>query len=252
MTKRYLRNIEIIGQKGQETLSKSSVAVIGVGGLGSSALYHLACCGIGNLTIIDGDIVEESNLNRQFIHKSCEVGNSKSVSATQTLLEFNPHLNIRSYSLSITKENFKELIGSVDYVLDCADSFESKLIINDCCLLNNIPFSYASLYSPSRFVGELMTILPGRSLCLRAVAKDSGGTRIKGVLSPMPGLLGTLQAMECVKYLLNLGNLITNSPLSYNLLTNSMNRRTALSYCDRDCVSCTCFKDIDSYMPFKE
>lgn len=165
---RYSRHIMLreIGESGQEKLSNSKVLIIGAGGLGSPAAMYLAAAGVGTVGIADGDTVELSNLQRQILHGTKDLGRPKAESAGETLEALNPDVRVVPYPFTVTRENVAELIAGYDFVLECTDSFDAKYLINDACVLAGKPFCHGGI---SRFFGQLMTYVPGRGPCYRCV-----------------------------------------------------------------------------------
>lgn len=221
---RYERNILIkeIGVKGQEKLLHSKVLVIGAGGLGSPAILYLACAGIGTIGIADHDSVDLSNLQRQIIHTEKAVKKSKVRSAKQAVLERNPKIQVITYEQHIDADNIMELIKDYDFILDATDNFSTKFLINDACVLAKKPFSHAGVI---RFQGQTMTYVPEQGPCYRCIFEEPPketvvpNCRQEGILGAVTGILGSIQAMEAIKYLLNIGNLLTGYFLTYDGLT---------------------------------
>ena len=194
---RYSRHIILkeVGAKGQKKLLKGKVLIIGAGGLGAPAAMYLAAAGVGTIGIVDADEVDLSNLQRQIIHTTADVGKAKVKSAKETMNAMNP---------------------------DGTDNFPAKFLINDACVLEKKPFSHAGII---RFKGQLMTYVPGEGPCYRCVfknppPKDAVPTcKQAGVIGAMGGVIGSLQAMEAIKYLLGVGDLLTGALLTFDALT---------------------------------
>ena len=220
---RYSRHIilEEIGGAGQEKLLSSKVLIVGAGGLGSPAALYLAACGIGTIGIIDGEKVDLTNLQRQIIHYTSDVGVEKVKSAGNKIRAINPDVTVKTYHQLAKADNIREIIRDYDFVIDCTDNFGSKFLINDACYFEKIPFSHAGVL---KFYGQLITVLPGKTACYRCVfnAPPPAGAvpscSQAGVLAVLPGVIGTLQATEAIKYLLGLGKLLTNTLLRYDAL----------------------------------
>jgi molybdopterin/thiamine biosynthesis adenylyltransferase/rhodanese-related sulfurtransferase len=216
-----------IGRKGQEQLRSGKCLVVGAGGLGSSALYYLASAGIGTLGICDFDRLEVTNLHRQILYAAKDIGSSKATLAAETLRQLNPFINVAIHNTRLTHTNCQDVLSGYDLVLDCTDNFRTKFLLNDASYLFNIPLIRASIY---RFEGQLQCYLPSRSeACLRClwpeVPQDGcvGSCADVGVLGPLPGFFGVLQAMEALKFFLNLPLLQTNSLLVYDLISHTQN-----------------------------
>jgi len=238
---RYSRNILLkeIGIKGQENLLSSKVIVVGAGGLGSPAAMYLASAGIGTIGIADKDEVELSNLNRQIMHKTCNIGKLKTNSAKQTINEINPDIKINIYN-EISSQNISEIISQYDFVIDATDNFETKFLINDACVIAKKPFSHAGIVG---LQGQTMTYVPEKSCCYRCVfkqppPKDCVVTCAQaGVLGAAAGIIGTIQATEAIKYILGVGDLLTGYLLTYNAL-NAEFRKIKLPERDENCLVC--------------
>ena len=221
---RYSRQIAIkgIGKVGQKKLLGGRVLIIGAGGLGSSAGLYLAAAGVGTIGIVDSDRVELSNLNRQVLHGSSDLGKQKVLSAAVTLRNINPDVNVHTYNTRARAENIAEMIGEYDFVIDATDNFAGKFLINDACYFEKVPLVHASVLGLD---GQIMTVLPGQSACYRCVlaAPPAAGTVPSsveaGILGAVPGVMGILQASEAIKFILGAGELLVNRMLIYEGLT---------------------------------
>jgi adenylyltransferase/sulfurtransferase len=207
---RYSRQTLIpeIGKKGQEKLKKSKVLVVGAGGLGSVSAYYLAAAGIGSITIVDFEIVETSNLNRQIIHTTNDIGVLKTESAREKLERLNPNMKISTIAEKITKQNIRDIVDGVDIIVDATDNFTARRILNRASIRYNIPFVYGGV---NGFTGMLSTFIPGKTPCFECVYGKTvaGDTRV-GVIGPLPGIIASMQALEAVKFLLDIGTLCTD------------------------------------------
>jgi molybdopterin-synthase adenylyltransferase len=238
---RYQRHLFLknVGAAGQLKLLKAKVLVIGVGGLGSPAALYLAAAGVGELGLADADKVELSNLQRQIIHSTSELKVLKTDSAKEKINKLNPDVKVSLYPVRITAGNIKDIINKYDFVLDCTDNFESKFMINDACAAAKIPFSHAGI---AEFQGQIMTVIPGRTACYRCLfntepeKKEQPLLNERGLLGVLPGTIGSLQAAECLKFILDLGELLTDQLLIYDALKMSF-RKVKVSR-KKDC-SCT-------------
>ncbi|MCL6611039.1 MAG: HesA/MoeB/ThiF family protein [Peptococcaceae bacterium] len=222
---RYNRNILLagFGPEGQEKLLNSGVLLVGAGGLGSPAAFYLAAAGVGRIGLMDGDRVEVSNLQRQILHGTPDLGRPKAESGRDKLLHLNPGLKVTAVGERLTEENAPELIAEYDLVLDCTDNFQARFILNDACLRLNKPFVYGGVLA---YIGQLMFIMPGRGPCFRCLYRSEPRGNLPdcstvGVLGAVPGVIGTLQACEAVKYLAGLGDLLVGRLLTYDALTAS-------------------------------
>jgi molybdopterin/thiamine biosynthesis adenylyltransferase len=206
---RYARQIAIpeVGAAGQERLLASSAVIVGAGGLGSPVLLYLAAAGIGRITVIDSDPVDLTNLQRQIAHSMSDVGRNKAVSAAETARAINPDVEITARTERLSAENAPALLGGHGVVLDCTDNFATRYLINDACVLMGSTLVTAAI---SRFYGQIMTIVPRRGPCYRClfpeppVAGSVPTCAQTGILGPVPGALGSLQALEAMKVLLGL------------------------------------------------
>lgn len=239
---RYSRHIvlEEIGEEGQEKLLGSSVLIIGAGGLGSPAAMYLAAAGVGTIGIADADEVDLSNLQRQIIHSVKDRGRDKVQSAKETITAINPDVTVNAYKTFVNAENIYDLIKDYDFVLDCTDNFEAKFLINDACVAAKKPFVHAGVM---QFRGQLMTYVPDRGPCYRCIftePPEKGAVptgRQAGVVGAAVGVIGSMQAMEAIKYLLGAGELLTGCLLTYDALTSEF-RRVKLPDRVSDCRAC--------------
>jgi thiazole biosynthesis adenylyltransferase ThiF len=221
---RYSRHIILkeVGAKGQKKLLNAKVLIIGAGGLGAPAAMYLAAAGVGTIGIADADEVDLSNLQRQIIHATEDLGKAKVQSAKETMNRMNPDVTVNTYRTFVTSENIMELIADYDFIIDGTDNFPAKFLINDACVMAKKPFSHAGII---RFKGQLMTYVPGEGPCYRCVfknppPKDAVPTcKQAGVIGAMGGVIGSLQAMEAIKYILGVGDLLTGYLLTYDALT---------------------------------
>ena len=211
-----------VGDEGQELLLHKSVLIIGAGGLGSPAALYLAAAGVGTIGIADFDAVELSNLQRQVLHHTADVGRPKVRSAHEKLAALNPDVRIVAYEDRITADNILDIAGSYDFVIDATDNFDAKFLINDACVLIRKPFSHGGIL---RFEGQTMTVQSHLSACYRCIFPEPPEGELAtacaraGVLGVLPGVIGSLQATEALKCLLGMGNLLTDRLLTYNALT---------------------------------
>lgn len=239
---RYSRHIILkeVGVKGQKKLLNGKVLIIGAGGLGAPAAMYLAAAGVGTIGIADADEVDLSNLQRQIIHGTQDVGKAKVKSAKETINEMNPDVIVNTYRTFVTSENILSLIKDYDFIIDGTDNFPAKFLINDACVMAGKPFSHAGII---RFQGQLMTYVPGEGPCYRCVfrnppPKDAVPTcKEAGVIGAMGGVVGSLQAMEAIKYITGVGELLTGSLLTYDAITMNF-RKVKLPNHVKDCTIC--------------
>ncbi|MQL50762.1 molybdopterin-synthase adenylyltransferase MoeB [Desulfofundulus thermobenzoicus] len=221
--KRYQRNILLpgVGVEGQVKLLQSGVLLVGAGGLGSPAAFYLAAAGVGRLGLVDADVVDLSNLQRQILHRTGDIGRPKVESARDKLVALNPDVQVEVFPERLSAASAVSLIERYDLVVDCTDNFATRFLLNETCLALGKPFIYGGVLA---FAGNLMTIIPGAGPCLRCifpVEPEQGvpGCAELGVLGAVPGIIGTLQATEAIKYLLGLGELLTGRLLTFDALS---------------------------------
>ena len=224
---RYKRNILLdgFGEEGQEKLRQGKVLVIGAGGLGSPVLFYLAAAGVGTIGIVDFDVVDITNLQRQILHQTSDLGKQKTISAKEKLEALNPEITIKSYAEKLTTENAVSLIDEYDFVIECCDNYEAKFLVNDICVAQGKSYSHGAILAMQ---GEVMTYVP-RHACYRCVfgnppAEGSVPTAAQaGVLGSIAGLAGSIQATEAIKYLTGIGELLTDRILVFDGKTMNFN-----------------------------
>jgi adenylyltransferase/sulfurtransferase len=217
-----------VGPQGQARLRNSRVLVIGCGGLGVPVLQYLAGAGVGRIGMVDSDKLEASNLHRQTMYALADVGEHKAILAADRLRALNPEVDARAYTLRLTAQNAAELVSEYDLVVDCTDNFSTKFLLNDVCVRLRKPAIFSSVY---QFEGQLQVVRPDRDgACLRCVWPEAtrdglvGNCAEAGVLGPVPGVFGCLQALESLKTLLDLPGQLGNELLVLDLLTISISR----------------------------
>lgn len=239
---RYSRQIVLkeVGGIGQKKLLDSKITLIGLGALGSPVAYYLIAAGIGNLKIIDYDIVDTSNLHRQILHFTDDVNREKTESAYEKLHALNPECKIELVKDKIIPSNVKAIIKDSDFVIEGSDNLPTKMLINDACVNLKIPFTIAGVL---RFHGQIMTVVPEqKTTCYRCIFGDikepptGMSCSQAGVIGPITGILGCIEASEAVKYILDIGNLIVNKILYVDLLVNSFDFISV--YRDENCIAC--------------
>lgn len=252
---RYSRHIILkeVGVKGQKKLLGAKVLIIGAGGLGAPAAMYLAAAGVGTIGIADADEVDLSNLQRQVIHTTSDIGKAKVKSAKETMNAINPETIVNTYRTFVTSENIMELIADYDFIIDGTDNFPAKFLINDACVMAKKPFSHAGII---RFQGQLMTYVPGEGPCYRCVfknppPKDAVPTcKQAGVIGAMGGVIGSLQAMEAIKYIVGQGDLLTGRLLTYDAL--KMQFRTVKLPKDNTCAVCGEHPEITKLIDYEQ
>jgi molybdopterin-synthase adenylyltransferase len=219
---RYSRQIMVpdLGGKGQIRLREARVLVIGAGGLGSPAAFYLTAAGIGTLGIVDADKVELSNLQRQILHSTPDIGRPKVTSAKTKLNELNPDVEVKTYPVRFEHNNATEIAASYNFIIDGSDNFETKFLVNKIAIRLGIPFSHAGIV---RLQGQTMTVIPGKTACYQCLfhapppPEEILSCQQAGILGAVAGTLGTIQATEAVKYLAGFEDgLITDRLLTYD------------------------------------
>ncbi|EOR94879.1 Sulfur carrier protein adenylyltransferase ThiF [Arcticibacter svalbardensis MN12-7] len=226
---RYNRHIIIpgFGMEAQEKLKKSSVLVVGAGGLGSPVLLYLAAAGVGHIGIVDCDVVDDSNLHRQVLFGIEEVGIPKTEAAKKRLLSLNPHITITVYNTQLTSQNAMEIIGGYDVVADGTDNFPTRYLVNDACVLLNKPNVYASIF---QFEGQVSVFNQVNEQGVRGpnyrdlfpTPPDPGAVpncSEAGVLGVLPGIIGSLQALEVIKVITNVGDSLSGRFFTFDALS---------------------------------
>lgn len=242
--KRYARHILIpeVGEEGQLKLLASRVLLIGAGGLGSPAALYLAAAGVGTLGIIDNDVVEVSNLQRQVLHGEKNIGEKKVISAAKRLKDLNPHINIETYDALLDQGNVDGIFAKYDAIVDGCDNFQTRYLINDACLKHRKPNIHGAVY---RFEGYL-TVFDSTvesAPCYRCLYKTPPPPDLApscmeaGVLGVLPGVIGMLQAVETIKLLLNIGEPLVGRLLRYDALEVEFSELTISK--DIECDVCS-------------
>ena len=212
---RYDRQIMIkgIGEEGQEKLKRAKVFIAGSGGLGSPVAIYLAVAGVGMMRLVDHDRVELSNLNRQVLHGDTDIGRRKVDSAKEKLKGLNQSVEIEASAETITEDNVSQLVTGFDLIVDAMDNLPTRYVLNKAAIDKNIPFFHGAVYG---FEGRAMTIIPGKTACLWCVYQ---GRVTKGkfpVIGVAPAIIGCIQATEVIKYIVGIGELLTNKLLIYD------------------------------------
>ncbi len=244
-TERYARHLRLpqVGVAGQKKLEQARVVLIGAGGLGSPAAYYLAAAGVGNLILVDNDVVDKSNLQRQILHTDASIGKAKVLSAANTLNALNPRINITQYQTRISHENVDAIVQQADVVIDGSDNFPTRYVLNDACVKLAKPLVYAAV---QRFSGQISVFdvgrQPGSSPCYRCLfpeapnGEDAPNCAEAGVLGVLPGVMGILQATEAIKIILDIGQTLSGRLLQFDALAM---RFTELKIpVDPDCKLC--------------
>lgn len=238
---RYSRHILLpqVGEEGQRALKRSRVLLVGAGGLGSPVALYLAAAGVGTLGLVDFDIVDLSNLQRQILHGSAGVGSSKIDSARDRLVDINPNVSIEPYRTRLTSQNALEIARGYDLIVDGTDNFATRYLVNDTSVLLGIPNVYGSVY---RFEGQASVFGASDGPCYRCLFRDPPPPDLVpscaegGVLGVVPGLIGTIQATETIKMLLGLGETLVGKLLTVDVM--KMSFRTLGIQKDPSCPAC--------------
>lgn len=220
---RYSRHLKLasIGRAGQIRLLRARVLLVGAGGLGSPAALYLAAAGVGHLGIVDDDVVDRSNLQRQVLHSEATLGQLKVDSAHAAIQALNPDVVVRRVAERLTRDNVDRIFEGYDVVIDGGDNFATRYLVNDAALKHRIPLVHGSVH---RFEGQVTVILPGKGPCYRCLYPDPPGSgeapscAEAGVLGVVPGLVGMMQATEAIKVLLGLGNPLVGTLAVYDAL----------------------------------
>ncbi len=217
---RYNRNqvAGLIDMAGQKKLNSSRVLIAGLGGLGSVVVTNLACLGIENLGLLDYDKVDVTNLNRQFIHPETSIGKAKTQSAKEFINKFNSRIKTKEFNLKLTEENAGDVLQDYDYVMDCFDNWESKLMLNRACIKYSKTLVHAGVEQTH---GQVMAVVPKKTCCLNCLFDDAKVVSEKMVISPIVNIIGSLAAFELVKIILNTAN---DEILRYDLMSNDIKK----------------------------
>ncbi len=239
---RYQRHILLpeVGEAGQQKLLESKVLLLGAGGLGSPAGLYLAAAGVGTLGVVDMDVVDASNLQRQILHNMDRIGERKVDSAKKTLTQLNPDVNVVTYDVRFGADNVVDIISEYDVVVDGTDNFPTRYLLNDASLLTRTPVVHGSIF---RFEGQVTVFDPYNGPCYRCMLPEPPPPELApscaeaGVLGVLPGIIGSIQALEAIKILLDLGDPLRGRLLAYDALDQSF--RTFKVRRDPNCPTCS-------------
>jgi adenylyltransferase/sulfurtransferase len=202
------------GAEGQERLKSAKVVVAGAGGLGCPAAVYLAAAGVGDLVVLDKDVFELSNLNRQILGWQRDVGRPKADTAAEKLRALNPEIVVKSLFVEITEENIHALIRDATVVVDALDNWRTRFIINEACVKQRLPLVHAGIFG---LYGQIMTVIPGKGPCLRCLHPEmQEEISLFPVLGATPGLFATLQVMEVIKLIVGFGKPLTGRLLLFD------------------------------------
>ncbi len=252
---RYSRHLLLpeVGEKGQAKLLQSRVLLLGAGGLGSPAALYLAAAGVGTLGIVDGDVVDESNLQRQVLHGRSQVGEPKVASAAARIADLNPDVKVLPFQERLDSSNVDRIFDQGwDVIVDGLDNFPTRYLVNDASVWKGIPVVHGSIF---RFDGQVTTFWPGKGPCYRCLYPEPPPAHLApscaeaGVLGVLPGVIGTIQATEAIKILLGQGEPLVGRLLQYDSL--AMKFRTFKLMQDEDCVVCGSHPSIRQYIDYE-
>jgi molybdopterin/thiamine biosynthesis adenylyltransferase/rhodanese-related sulfurtransferase len=238
---RYSRHLLIpqVGEEGQQRLLSSRVLIVGAGGLGSPAALYLAAAGVGTIGIVDFDVVDATNLQRQVLHNLDRVGQAKVESARETLTALNPDVKVEPYRERLSADNVLDILGDYQVVVDGADNFPTRYLVNDASLHRRVPVVHGSIF---RFEGQVSVFTPYLGPCYRCLFREPPPPELApscaegGVLGVLPGIIGSIQAMEAMKLLLGIGEPLVGRLLTYDALTEEF--RTLRLRRDPHCPAC--------------
>jgi|WetSurMetagenome_2_1015567.scaffolds.fasta_scaffold17002_5 molybdopterin-synthase adenylyltransferase len=215
---RYKRQTMLFGDEGQERLKKAHIFIAGAGGLGSPIAIYLAVAGVGTITVVDQDVVDVSNLNRQILHAERDVGKKKTVSAIGKLQQYNGDITINAIDTTISEDNVRDLVGRADGIVDAMDNYPVRYLLNRTALDLGIPFFHGAIRG---FCGQATTILPGSTPCLECVFPKAPPKEVFPVVGVTAGVIGTVQATEVIKYLTKSGRLLAGRLFIWDGLTST-------------------------------
>jgi molybdopterin/thiamine biosynthesis adenylyltransferase/rhodanese-related sulfurtransferase len=254
--RRYSRHLLIpeVGEEGQRKLLAARVLLVGAGGLGSPASLYLAAAGVGTLGIVDEDVVDDTNLQRQIVHSTARIGEPKVESARETLTALNPDVDVRAFRERLTSENVDRILGEGwDVIVDGADNFPTRYLVNDASVWHGIPVVHGSIY---RFEGQVTVFKPGDGPCYRCLFPTPPPPELApscaegGVLGVLPGIVGSLQASEALKLVLGIGDSLVGRLQLFDALSASFTEVTLRR--DPDCPVCGEHPTITEYVDYVE
>lgn len=239
-SRRYSRHLLLdgFGLEGQLRLLDARVLIVGMGGLGSPIALYLAAAGVGTLGLVDGDTVSLTNLQRQIIHGTPDVGRSKVDSAAESIIRVNPEVKVEKHELFLNEDNALDIIRDYDFVVEGSDNFSAKYLVNDACVMLGKPFCIGGI---NRYAGQVMTHRPGTA-CYRCLfpeppaREDVETCAMVGVLGTIAGMLGTIQATEVVKCIVGVGEPLYNQLLTFDALSMQWNKLSFQH--NEDCPLC--------------
>lgn len=252
---RYSRHIILpeVGGAGQEKFLQAKILILGAGGLGSPAALYLAAAGVGTLGIVDSDDTDLSNLQRQILHNTKDIGRPKVQSAKEKLSLLNPDVKLNLYHTRLTSENILDIINDYDVIVDGTDNFTTRFLVNDACYIAKKPLIHGAIL---RFDGQVMTIIPDDGPCYRCIFREPPppgavpNCQQAGVLGAVAGVIGTIQAAEALKIILGKGRLLKGRLLIFDAL--NMTFREVKARKDPHCPLCGDKPTITSLEDYEE
>jgi len=217
--RRYARQLKLFGEEGQKRLKEAKVTIAGAGGLGSVTAVYLTVAGVGRIQIVDDDVVELSNLNRQILHWEKDIGKKKAESFVDKLSQMNSEVEVVVTTQRIREDTVAEILKDSDLIVDAMDNFQTRYILNKVALQRKIPFFHGGVYG---FEGQVTTIIPGETACLRCIFPEGHQPETFPVIGATCGVIGCIQATEVVKYIVGVGGLLTNRLLIWDGLDTRM------------------------------
>lgn len=216
---RYRRQIPLLNEEGQERLQKANIVIGGAGGLGTVIATYLVAAGIGTVRIADYDMVEITNLNRQFLYKSEDKGSPKVFTLAKRLAALNPNVRVEAVCYKIEEDNVLDIVGTASLIVDAMDNFPARYLLNRVALSLSIPFVYGSV---REFYGEVSTIIPSKTPCLRCIFPEPPPLGTSPVVGATCGVVGSIQATEVIKYITGQGQLLTSRLLVWDGLAGDV------------------------------
>ena len=252
--KRYLRHLSIpeVGEEGQVRLLESKVLLIGAGGLGCPGAFYLAAAGVGTLGVVDFDVVDETNLQRQILHTSDRVGTSKTESARKTLLALNPGVTVNPIEARLSSDNVESILSGYDVIVDGSDNFPTRYLVNDACVLLRKPCVHGSVY---RFEGQVTVFRPPEGPCYRCLYPEPPPPELApscadaGMLGVLPGVIGLMEAVEAIKLVLGIGRPLIGRLLLYDALTAEFHEMRIRR--DPNCSYCGDGKEFPGFVDYE-
>lgn len=231
---RYSRQIMLFGEEGQKSLKDARVFIAGAGGLGCPIALYLAVAGVGHLRLVDKDVVDRSNLNRQVLHWEPDIGKEKVLSVEEKLCSINPHIDVEVFTRTIDESNISEFTADADVIVDAMDNYATRYLLNQQAHGRGIPLIHGAVRG---FDGQATTIIPGKTACLNCLFPSAPPNEVFPIVGVTAGIIAMVQANEVVKYLVGTGELLTGRLLIWNGLSAEMEYLNFNKRCD--CEVCS-------------